>query len=292
MDLESTVKEPHFILFEQIDGHLICETALRTNGAAEPSGLDAAAWKRLCSSFAPLSAYLCDVLASIAKRICSSYVDPNGLTAFTACHLIALDKCPSVRPIGIGETARCIISRAILTTFKDEIQAVADPLQLCAGQEAECEASVHAMRQLFETPEVEATIIVDASIAFNTLNRQNALKNIQHLCPSFSTVLINTYREDVQLHIDGATMLSQEGTTQGDPLAMAMYALEIILLIYRLRDESVKQAWYADDATAGSSLTSLRAWCDNLVKLGPGFVFYLNASKTCVIAKENKMKQQ
>ena len=67
LDLESTVKEPHFILFEQIDGHLIRETALWTNGAAGPSGLDAAAWKRLCSSFAYLSAYLCDALASIAK---------------------------------------------------------------------------------------------------------------------------------------------------------------------------------------------------------------------------------
>ena len=83
-------------------------------------------------------------------------------------------------------------------------------------------------------------------------------------------------------------MLSQEGTTQGDPLAMAMYALGIIPLIYRLRDESAKQTWYADDATSGSSLTSLKAWCDNLVKLGPDFVYYLNASKTWVIAKENK----
>lgn len=128
----------------------------------------------------------------------------NGLTAFTACRLIALDKCPGVRPIGIGETARSIISRAILTTLKDEIQAVAGPLQLCAGQEAECEASGHAMRELLETPEVEATIIVDASKAFNTFNRHNAHRNIQHLYPSLSTVLINTYREDVQLHIDGA----------------------------------------------------------------------------------------
>ncbi len=49
---------------------------------------------------------------------------------------------------------------------------------------------------------------------------------------------------------------SQEGTTQGDPLAlaMAMYAIAITPLIYQLEDTGIKQAWYADDATAGGSL--------------------------------------
>ena len=75
-----------------------------------------------------------------------------------------------------------------------------------------CEAAVHAVRQMFES--AEAVILVDA---FNSLNRENALRNIQHLCPSLSTVLINTYHEDVHLFIDGETLMSEEGTTQGDP---------------------------------------------------------------------------
>ena len=62
-----------------------------------------------------------------------------------------------------------------------------------------------------------------------------SIRNIQHLCTSLATVLINTYREDVPLHIDGETLLSEvlEGTThcQGEPLAMAMYAIGIIPLI-------------------------------------------------------------
>lgn len=37
--------EPHSIIFEQIDGQLIHNTVLKMDGAAGPSGLDAAAWK-------------------------------------------------------------------------------------------------------------------------------------------------------------------------------------------------------------------------------------------------------
>ncbi|MCY4641269.1 MAG: reverse transcriptase domain-containing protein, partial [Gammaproteobacteria bacterium] len=287
LEPDTPMKETHFILFEQIDGRMIRETALMTNGSAGPSGLDAAAWKRLCSSFHSSSADLCDALASIAKRICSSHVDPKGLTALVACRLIALDKCPGVRPIGVGETVRRIIGKALLTVLKDDIQAVAGPLQLCAGQEAGCEAAIHAMRQVFENPEAEAAILVDASNAFNSLNRQNALRNIQHLCPSLATVLINTYREDVRLYIDGETLFSQEGTTQGDPLAMAMYAIAITPLIHRLRHDQVKQVWFADDATAGARLYHLRAWWDHLVAIGPEYGYHPNASKTWLIVKEN-----
>ena len=43
------------------------------------------------------------------------------------------------------------------------------------------------------------------------------------LCPSLATILINTYRADVPLFIDGKHLLSSEGTTQGDPLAIAIY---------------------------------------------------------------------
>ena len=111
------------------------------DGAAGPSGLDVAAWKRLCTSFKTASADLCNSLASTARRICSCYVDPRGLSSFVACRLIALDKCPGVRPIGIGETVRRIRGRTIAIAISDDIQAAAGPLQVCAGHLAGCEAA-------------------------------------------------------------------------------------------------------------------------------------------------------
>lgn len=44
-------------------------------------------------------------MALVGKHACTSFVDPMGFRAFVASRLIAVDKCPGVRPIGIGEVA-------------------------------------------------------------------------------------------------------------------------------------------------------------------------------------------
>ena len=41
---------------------------------------------------------------------------------------------------------------------------------------------------------------------------------------------------------------------------MAMYAIAITPLIRSLEEDETKQVWFADDATAGRDLTSLRRW--------------------------------
>ena len=138
------------VIFEHIDAASIRSAALRTNRSAGPSGLDASSWRCLCTSFHSTSNELCNSLALVAKKICTSHVDPYGLAPFTACRLIALHKCPGVRPIGVCETVRRIIGKSILSTIKTDIQEAAGTLQLCAGQEAGCEAAIHAMQQIFK----------------------------------------------------------------------------------------------------------------------------------------------
>jgi len=129
-------------------------------------------------------------------------------------------------------------------------------------------------------------LLVDASNAFNSLNRQAALHNLQYLCPSLATILLNTYCNDVCLFIDGRQLLSTEGTTQGDPLAMVMYAINVLPLINALRECDVNQTWFADDATAGGSLNDLSGWWSRLVTLGPAYGYFVNAFKTWLIVKE------
>jgi hypothetical protein len=88
---------------------------------------------------------LCNSLSIVAKRLCTQHVDPNCLSAFLACRLVALNKNPGVRPIGICETPCRIISKAVLSILRDDITDAAGSLQSSAGQISGIEAAVHML---------------------------------------------------------------------------------------------------------------------------------------------------
>ena len=186
---------PPPVVFDQITASSIRSAALRTKRAADPSGIDAYGWRRLCTSYKSASHDLCHALAAIAKRLCTTFVASCGVAPLMACRLIALDKCPGVRPIGICETPRRIIAKAVLFAIKGDFREATGSLQLCAGQIAGIEAAFHSMRSIFASEDTETILVVDASNAFNSLNRQVALRNARYLCPSLANFLINTYRE-------------------------------------------------------------------------------------------------
>ena len=160
---------------------------------------------------------------------------------------------------------------------------------MCTGQPAACEAVVHAMRRAFENEAADGLVLVDADNAFNRLKRIAALLNIRFLCPSLSICLINCYRCAASLYVSGGLVLSSdEGVTQGDPLAMVMYGLALLPLIRKLDlGTSVDwvQSWYADDGQAVGKLHKLREWWDMLVEEGPKYGYYPQAGKTWLVVK-------
>ena len=156
---------------------------------------------------------------------------------------------------------------------------------MCSGQISRIEAAVHAARQAFDSEECEAALLVDATNAFNSLNHQAALHNIRCLCPPIATILVNPYRAPTEFFVNSDVILLQEGTTQGNPLAMAMYGLAKIPLIRRLKGPC-KQVWYADDFAAFGPLEHLRSWWDRLTVEGPSFGYSANPSKTWLVTKD------
>jgi hypothetical protein len=125
----------HPIIYESIDAERIRWAALHTFGAAGPSGSDASCWKRLCTAFKRASDDLCLALSQFSKRLCTSYVDPVCLSPWLACRLIALNKDPGVRPIGICEVVRRIVAKAVLSVTRHDILDSAGSLQLCTSGE-------------------------------------------------------------------------------------------------------------------------------------------------------------
>ena len=188
----------------------------------------------------------------------------------------------------MGEVPRRIMAKAVMSIVRDDVLKAAGPLQVCAGQNGGCEAAVHAMREIFANTDTHGVLLVDATNAFNSLHRKTAIHNMKFICPALATVLANTYQSPVRMFISGGEVLSCEGTTQGDPLSMAMYALAITPLIRRLNElqEDVSQVWFADDATAAASCHNLRSWWDQLSAIGPQYGYHPNASKTFLVVKD------
>ena len=134
-------------------------------------------------------------------------------------------------------------------------------LQLCVGHEGGVEAGIHGMKEIYDDEETQGVIQVDANNAFNTINRGVLLHNIRVLCPELATFANNCYTEPARLFVTGGLEIPlSEGTTQGCPAAMPMYAIGIIPLMsaiirftiddeISINTEKVKQAAFADDLT-------------------------------------------
>ncbi len=285
-------------LFDSLNGQLIHDVAMRSTGAAGPYGLDAADYRTLlCSKYLGNGTNeLCEAIAQMARRLSTSFVDPNPLSTFLSCRLVPLEKgAGDIRPIGIGETLRRIIGKAVTRVLKPEIQMSCGNLQVCAGQEGGCEAAIHSMREMLEDERNEAALLIDASNAFNSTNRIAALHNISILCPAFFPFLCNTYRVHIRLFVPAwkTELSSQEGTTQGDPAAMPMYALSVVPLLSQAQSIFCRpggQVWYADDATGVDKLCNLRRWWDHLSAKGPLYGYFPKATKTILVIKPQHLE--
>ena len=169
-------------------------------------------------------------------------------------------------------------------------------VQMCSGHEGGCEAAIHAMKEVFEAENSEAALLVDAANAFNNINRQSILHNIRIICPILATYVNNCYKIPARLFIIGGKEIkSKEGTTQGDPLGMFIYAIGItplleILVNVTIMDNSNMVA-FADDVTAVGQFEALRKWWDYIVDVGPKFGYQPQPAKSWLIVKNDKIKE-
>ena len=249
-------------VYDLIDEEMIYNSASKTKGSAWPSGMDSELYRRiLCSkNFKTEGKILREEIAVSTRNLLKKSYHPSLLEAFAACRLIPLDKNPGIRPIGAGEVLRRILGKTVSGFLKEEIKEAAGPLQVCADHNAGVEAAIHAMSQVFEEEGTDGILLIDASNAFKQMNRSAASHSIQITCKEMAHYVINTYRSPSRPFIcGGGETLSQEGTTQGDPLAMPWYSVNTSIMIQNLRAHCpmVKQVWLADDSAGGGRIAQL-----------------------------------
>ena len=73
--------------------------------------------------------------------------------------------------------------------------------------------------------------------------------------------------------------------TQGDPLAMILYGILLLPLIWQLRKEfgDIFQPWYADDGAAMARIPRLLVFFDRLVELDPPYGYFPEKLKSILI---------
>ena len=142
------------------------------------------------------------------------------ICALMSSRLIALDKCPGVRPIAIREEPRRILCKVLAMATGSDFVDLCGVRQVCSGLKAGIEGSIHAIRELYEEHcgNGWGLLLVDA---FNSLNRAAALWNVRVQWPRCARFLFNTYCGYAPLILnDHPTIIySKEGVSQGDPLS-------------------------------------------------------------------------
>ena len=95
--------------------------------------------------------------------------------------------------------------------------------------------------------------------------------------------------------IGGGELFSNEGTTQGDPTSMSVYALRILPLLQFLLDFisvnefNAKEVALADDFTVAGKLRSIKDYWSQLTSTGPKYGYFPKASKSYLIVKEDQL---
>ena len=305
--MQQTSTAPQPVIYEEITSESVYRTAKNMKGSGGPTLVDADTWKQfLCSKvYGNASIDLCQAISDLAKILSTEEVHPDCMTEYIAGRLVPLDKGnskegkPGVRPVGVGEVLRRLVGKLLIGVIKDDITTAAGPLQTCTGVKAGIEAAIHAMRAIFQDEGTEAVLLVDAENAFNNLNRKAALHNIKELCPTFHRYLMNTYQKPAELIVPGKDryeiIYSEEGSTQGDVAAMAMYGIALKPLTDNLAaavdPDHCKQVWYADDSTAAGKIVEMRKWWDTLCQQGPEYGYFPLPRKTVLIVKPEEKEK-
>ena len=155
MILEGPINKVSSVIFDAITSETIMKAAIKTKGSAGPSMYDADDWRNILGStkYGTEAEDLRKSLADMAKELCIKEVEsPRSLEAFLACRLIPLDKNPGLRPIGIGETLRRILGKAVTSVLKKDVQVSVGNLQLCGGHVGGCEVGVNATPAMTSIP--------------------------------------------------------------------------------------------------------------------------------------------
>ena len=184
-----------------------------------------------------------DTLYALCNHILAGGVPAAARPYFAGARLFALEKPQGgVRPIACGEVLRRVVATLVCRQLRTQCAeffasgpqcAQQVPAQLGVGVRGGGEVVVHGLQVAMEANPTWALCTVDWKNAFNACSRARMLREVSvhfpalypfvDACYSVDPVMVYGVQEDrgMELH----TILSSDGTQQGDPLGPLLFAL-------------------------------------------------------------------
>ena len=128
---------------------------MRLKGSGGPGGTDYAAMQNWLLRYGHIGEQLREAISTLTEWIANNIVPFEAIRALVANRLVALDKCPGVRPVGIGEILRRLCAKCLLQACGDDVTDICGKDQLCSGLRAGIKGGIHVMQRLFEENENE-----------------------------------------------------------------------------------------------------------------------------------------
>ena len=116
------------------------------------------------------------------------------------------------------------------------------------------------------------------------------LETIYKTVPEICKFCHLSYSQPTKLRYGSRSILSEEGTQQGDPLGPLLFCITILLLLHMLRSELV--VGYIDDITIGGHISTIDEDVTIIKRNGPSLGLHLNITKCELISSVMPVQSQ
>jgi len=276
---------------------IVATVAQQLKGAAGLGGTDGPTLKEWLLRHKTVSQNLRLAVARLTTWLSNDIRPWAAIRALMSNRLIALDKNPGVRPIGIGQIWRRLMAKTVVHMAGHVATMACGTDQLCSGLKSGIEGGIHAMTQVWKDLATEAEfgfLMLDASNAFNELRRVMMIWIVRHEWAIGFHFVFNCYRHWARLVVHSSSgsphaLYSMEGVTQGDPLSMILYGLAVLPLIrgLKLKFPDLTHVWFADDGNAAGTFHRLDEFFVHVNQHGKPFGFNLDPRKCVLVTHPN-----